>query len=151
MRVAISVIVSMLACPLTALAQTRASFVLADSDHRPAVSASFDQQSSRQSSDPAPAIAPNRRPGVLTGYLPVFASSLDLGSTISLLRGGGHEQNPILGKSIARITVTKAALTGLLVYALHRASPVHPRATKWIGIGATAAFSAASIKNLKRG
>jgi len=109
------------------------------------------QQTEAANNTPAPApieVTPPRR-GLFTVYLPAVASGLDLGSTIQLLRSGGRETNPVLGGSIARITVTKVLLTSVLVYALHRAEPQHPKATKIIGLIATGAFSAAALNNFR--
>jgi hypothetical protein len=137
----------MLACHLAAEAQVRVTFIRVGPK-----TIALQAQQQVESANSTPAVPPSDvlpRRGLYSVYLPAVASGLDLGSTIQLLRNGGRETNPVLGSSIARITVTKVALTSVLVYALHRAEPRHPKATRIIGLAATAAFSAAALNNFR--
>jgi len=81
-----------------------------------------------------------------------FAAGMgaDLGSTTAVLRGGGHESNPLLGQSLGRIVGTKLALNGgFLLWAHYLDTHQHSRAASVLRCaGGTLSFGAA-VHNLK--
>lgn len=84
---------------------------------------------------------------LLTGV--TVASGADLGSTLAVLQGGGHEANPILGSSVARLVAMKIGLTGLVLFGLSRAWRGSPHVAARMAWATIAVFSTVTAWNLR--
>jgi hypothetical protein len=104
----------------------------------------------REPAAKAVAPAPSTQPAMM---MTIGGTVADMLTTLSVINSGaGHEANPILGESPARIIAVKSLLLVPQLFAEHHLTKHgHPKAAMWLGIALGGLGTSLAIHNMNVG